>query len=301
MRKLSFGMNTGCLINRYVEPESWVPLVSREFGLDCVQLTTELIRPDLAWSVHQDLVRRILAQGRIHGVQVLEVFTDAFSRVNHLAHPIPAVRAHWLQWMKRAVEIAAELGAESFGSHLAILTAEDCADPARKEEKTNLAIEGWHELARHGRKVGLKFLTWEPMSIRREFGESLSEAAYLQSKLNAGTELPIYLCYDVDHGDISSLDARDTDPYQWMEKFKESIGSIHLKQVGKNKEGHRPFIAEFNQTGRIEAGAFMQAVSHLTQTPRLFLELSFREREPADSLLVQQVRASVDYWRPFLK
>ena len=56
-----------------------------------------------------------------------------------------------------------------------------------------------------------------------------------------------------------------------------------------------------NSTGKIQAQDFMKAVSKLTRPKRLFLELSFREREPADSLLVPQLKASIDYWRPFLK
>jgi D-erythrulose 1-phosphate 3-epimerase len=300
MKKIDFGLNTGCLINRYVEPEAWASLVSQKFGLDCVQLTTELVRPDLEWSAHRALVRRTDTACKQNGVRVLEVFTDAFSRVNHLAHPVDEIRHHWLQWMKRAVETAADLGADSFGSHFGILTVADCAEETLRQTRMRQAIDGWQALALHAKKLGLKHLTWEPMSIRREFGETIAEAAKLQSLLNQGSALPILMCYDVDHGDISSTNPADTDPYAWIAEFYACIRSVHLKQSGAQKDGHRPFIAEYNKTGRIQPQPFLEALKKLEHPPRLFLELSFKEREPADSQLVQHVIDSVRFWRPLL-
>ncbi len=296
-----FGMNTGCLINRYVEPHDWAKLVGETFGLRHVQLTTEMIRPDLDWSVHKLLIGEIKQACAQYSVSIPEVFTDAFSRVNHFAHPIPEVRAHWMRWMKRACEIAVELGADSFGSHPGITTSRDAADPTRYEASTAQVVEGWQELAAFAKTLGMKSLLWEPMSIRREFGETITKAQALHRRLNDGAAIPVLMCFDVDHGDVSSTNLKDTDPYAWMETFAGDIGSIHLKQSGKNKDGHRPFIPEFNTTGRILAQDFMKAASKLTRPKRLFLELSFREREPADSLLVPQLKASIDYWRPFLK
>ena len=43
----NLAINTGFAVNRYVEPESWVPIVGKKLGLKRVQLTADLINPVL--------------------------------------------------------------------------------------------------------------------------------------------------------------------------------------------------------------------------------------------------------------
>ena len=98
---------------------------------------------------------------------------------------------------------------------------------------------------------GLSFITWEPMSISREQGETLEHARLLQTRVNQGAPLPFKVCLDVDHGDVTSSNPKDTDPYSWLEEFAKDSPMIHLKQSSSNKGGHWPFTAENNINGRI--------------------------------------------------
>jgi hypothetical protein len=110
------------------------------------------------------------------------------------------------------------------------------------------------------------------------------------------------MCLDVDHGDVSSKDPRDTDPYAWISEFGKDSPLIHLKQSSVNKGGHWPFTPERNAEGRIQPEKVLRAIngSGAKQT-LLLLELSFREREPFESRVVSDLKASVEYWRPHVK
>ena len=184
------------------------------------------------------------------------------------------------------------------GSHFGILSQEDFLDSQKRKIRTQEAIDNWHLLADYGQKKGLKFLSWEPMSIGREFGETIKKASKLQQMLNENSPLPFKICLDVDHGDIQSNDPRDFDPYAWISSFAKDAPLIHLKQSQKDKGGHWPFTAYYNERGKINPTKILQALRECgPKEATLYLELSFKEREPFDSSVIPVLKESVDYWR----
>ena len=70
-----------------------------------------------------------------------------------------------------------------------------------------------------GEKIGLKQILWEPMSVGREFVWKLLKNAQTSNELNQNPPIPIKICLDVDHGDISSLNSDDYNPYKWLGKI----------------------------------------------------------------------------------
>jgi len=292
------GINTGFAVNRYSEPEEWTRVVG-DLGLTAVQLTADLLNPDLPGAVLHDHVRRINAGCARAGCAVTSTFTGAFTRVNHLAHPDPAVRAHWEGWFRRFVDLSVDLGARSLGSHFGIFTRRDDQDPARRAERRQQNIDGWHRIAAYAAERGLQFLSWEPMSITREQGETLATARALQDDVATGAPLPFRICLDVDHGDLASPDPADTDPYAWLSTFAADSAFVHLKQSKADKGGHWPFVAEHNATGRIDPERVVQTLvdAGAPDDLELLLELSFREREPADSTVEAVLAESVAFWR----
>ena len=46
--------------------------------------------------------------------------------------------------------------------------------------------------------------------------------------------VPIKFCLDVDHGDLSSKNKNDYDPYSWIKKIGNESPVIHLKQKTKD-------------------------------------------------------------------
>jgi D-erythrulose 1-phosphate 3-epimerase len=299
--RLTLGINTGFALNRFPTPEEWIPLVSKTFGLRVVQLTADLINPSLPDDIIADQIQRIKNLCKIYEVEIKHTFTGAFTRVNHLAHPDPKIREYWLSWFYRFVDISSELGAYDMGSHLCIFSVFDNNDLQRKNERFTQVVEGWQKISQYAAKKGLKYLTWEPMSISREVGETIDEARRVHKILNVNMAIPMRLCLDVDHGDVASPDSRDTDPYAWINALGVYSPIIHIKQTFANKGGHWPFVPEYNSQGKIVPERLIHVLESCgVKDVTLLLELSFKEREPQESRVINDIKLSVDYWKPFV-
>jgi hypothetical protein len=139
------------------------------------------------------------------------------------------------------------------------------------------------------------------MSIPREYGETITEARRIQDHLNQeDMAIPMLICLDVDHGDVSSSNPHDTDPYFWLKTFASETPQVHLKQSLLNKGGHWPFTPEYNAHGKVHPSKVIDALKQGgAQKVSFFLELSFREREPFESRIVDDLKQSIEYWRPY--
>lgn len=295
-------INTGFAVNRYSEPEDWIPIVGRDLGLRYVQFTADLLNPCLPDAIIDHYIERMQTLCAEYAVKIKSTFTGAFTRVNHLAHPNPSIRHYWIDWFKRYIDISVRLGAESMGSHFGIFTASDNHDAVKRQERRQQNIEAWHVIGRYAKQQGLQFLSWEPMSIKREQGETIAECRQLQDDVNYQAPIPFKLCLDVDHGDLSSKNPADTDPYAWLQAFGKESPMVHLKQTTLNKGGHWPFTAEYNQAGKITPEKMLNTLSQVgVDDVDLILELSFREREPADSTVIPVLKESVAYWREHIR
>ena len=136
------------------------------------------------------------------------------------------------------------------------------------------------------------------MSVTREFGETISKTKNIQKLLNTGTENRFFLCLDVAHGDETSKNAADYNPYAWLKKFRSESPVIHLKQKIKNQYNHLPFLRENNCKGIINN---QKVISILNQgnldVQELSLELNFKERNATEKKLKKEVLESVNYWK----
>ena len=71
--------------------------------------------------------------------------------------------------------------------------------------------------------------------------------------------LPFKICLDVDHGDSSSPDPDDTNPYAWLKAFA-ADSPIHLKQSLQEQIRHWPFTPEHNEVGKITPDAVLSTL-----------------------------------------
>ena len=296
------GINTGFAVNRYSEPEEWIRIVGEDLGLKVVQFTADMLNVDLSNKIIYKQVDRIQKACQLYDVKISSTFTGAFTRVHHLAHPDKATRKHWVNWFKRFVDLSVDLGSQSMGSHFGIFTHCDNNNSEIRSIRRKQNIEGWHEIADYAKGKGLDFISWEPMSISREQGETIDEARMLQTDVNINSPLPFKICLDVDHGDLSSKNPCDTDPYEWLDEFAIESPLIHLKQTSVSRSGHWPFIDEYNKTGRIQPSKLInKLIDKKVQSVDLFLEPSFKEREPSDSTVIEVLKESVEFWRQSVK
>jgi hypothetical protein len=222
--------------------------------------------------------------------------------LNHLTSPDPELRALWVDWFKRLVDSSVIFGAEGIGSHFGILSFRDNDDPQRRWAMLQEGCRNWASIAEYSAERGMKYVYFEPMSIPREFAGTIAETKIVMEEANRDTALPMLLCLDVDHGDLQSTNPDDTNAYRWLEEFAAQSPVIHLKQSLKDKGGHYPFTAENNANGKILAGQVLDTLRAAGCTDNtLVLELSHRERWPADYRVIQDFQESLDYWRTAIR
>jgi sugar phosphate isomerase/epimerase len=296
--EVSLGINTGFAINRFPEPERWIGIVADELGLNRVQFTADLLNPALPEPLVHAETEKIRHLCDRKGIWVQSSFTSAFTRVNHVLHPNPEIRRVWIEWFKKFFEMSRALGVEGSGSHFGILSVTDNEDAGRRARCIKQGVDAWRELAEFGAGLGFRYLIFEPMSIPRELGETISATGEILD-LCREFAIPMQLCLDVDHGDLHSPDPNDTDAHAWIRAFGKQAPCIHIKQSLKDKGGHYPFTAEYNARGKIIPDEIMGSLEAAgVEKCTLLLEISHRERWPYDYNVIKDLKESVEYWRP---
>ncbi|QTK80528.1 Xylose Isomerase Domain-Containing Protein [Agrobacterium tumefaciens] len=298
----TLSLNTNPLVNRFAEPDDLIETVAEKMRIGHLQLTHEFINP--GWPAatitkHVRLLNKAMART---GVKVTSGMTGPYGRLNHFGHPDADVRRYYVDWFKTLADACADLGASGIGTQFAIFAQKDYDDPLRREELIKVAIDCWRAVADHGKAAGLDYLFWEPMSVGREFGHTLADCRALDTRLvQSDLAIPLKMMIDIDHGDVSSSNPADIDPYAWAEAFPKESPIIHIKQSSMNKGGHWPFTAAYNVDGRITPPKLLAAIERGGGIDNeICLELSFREREPTDHLVVDMIRESVEFWEPYI-
>ncbi|MFT6301413.1 MAG: hypothetical protein ACJAY2_000593 [Pseudomonadales bacterium] len=298
----SLSLNTNPLVNRFAKPDDLISTIARDIRVRDIQLTHEFINPSWPTSIINRVVREFKVSLNQTGVRITSGMTGPYGRLNHFGHPDKDVRRYYVSWFKTFADIIGDLGGKSIGTQFAIFTYADFDNPTRREELIDIAIECWVEVAEHGKRAGLDFVFWEPMSVAREFGETIENCLILQRRLSsANFEIPMWMMADIDHGDITSSNHDDYDPYSWAKAAPRYSPIIHIKQSLNDKGGHRPFSSEFNRNGRIFPEKLLTEITAGGgDDNEICLELSFKEREPHDRLVIPHIAESVAFWAPHI-
>ena len=299
----SLSVNANPFVNRFAEPEDLIGTLVDDAGIGHIQLVHEFINPSWEAATVKRLTDRMARACAAKRARITSMMTGPYGRLNHFAHPDADVRRYYVRWFKTMADIAGDLGCPAIGTQFGIFTYRDYDDPKRRAELMDIARDFWRDVAHHAKARGLTWLFWEPMSVGRELGHTLKDCQALQDWIaQADFPIPLKPMVDIDHGDVSSPDPADVDPFAWAERFATSSPIIHIKQSTMNKGGHWPFTAQYNENGRITPEKLLEAVrkggGHDNE---LCLELAFREREPTDRSVVKAVAESVAFWAPYAK
>jgi sugar phosphate isomerase/epimerase len=296
----TLGLNLNPFVNRFAEPDDLIDTIAGEIGIGHLQLTHEFINPAWAPATIRRLTRQMASACARRRVKITSLMTGPYGRLNHFGHPDSDVRDYYVTWFKGLIDIAAELNCPAMGTQYAILTYRDFDDETRRNAILSAALDCWRRLAEHAAARGLAFLFWEPMSVARELGHTIADAERLQDELDrVDFAAPLKAMIDIDHGDVSSANPADTDPYSWARAFAARCPIIHIKQSSANKSGHWPFTAQYNRDGRIIPEKLCRTIREAGGGDNeLCMEFAFREREPADRNVVQMIRESVEFWKP---
>jgi D-erythrulose 1-phosphate 3-epimerase len=298
IKKYKLSINTGFAVNRFNNNEIFIDFIKNHLKLNYIQPTSDWLYmnlPDRYIFKNVKQLDKILSK---YNVKVNSLFTGAFTRLNHLGHPDKEHQMYWVNWFKRFIDVGIDLGADHVGSHLGIFSYQD--NKQRKKLIKTRIIKNWHLIGEYAYKKKIKSLIWEPMSIAREFGETLNECHQIHSLLNK-KKYKFNLCLDVGHGDINSKNKFNYDPYKWLEKFSSESPVIHIKQVKKNNFAHLPFTKKDNKHGIIKPNKILEILKKNNNSDtELAFELSFKERDPIDKNLKKNILETVQYWKKFL-
>ena len=299
---LTLSLNTNPLVNRFADIDDLVDTVASELKIRDLQLTHEFINPSWPACTIQRLTRQLDQALNRTGVKVTSGMTGPYGRLNHFGHPDAEVRQYYVDWFKTFADTIADVGGKSVGTQFAIFTYKDFDDPLRRKELIKIAIDCWAEVADHAKGAGLENVFWEPMSVGREFGETIEACLALQEQISrSDMAIPMWMMADIDHGDVTSENPDDYDPYAWARTVPKLSPIIHIKQSLMDKGGHRPFIKEFNDKGQIQPKPLLEAFkAGGAVNNEICLELSFKEREPNDRQVIEQIAESVAFWAPHI-
>lgn len=287
----NIGINLGFANNRFPEPEAWTRIIN-EVGVKNVQFVADILNPMI--KRYNSLYYNRQIENTIdciekYDINITSMMTSSFTRVNHFAHPDEDYRKIWFEWFYDFLLMGADFGAKSAGSHFGILTTESLKN---YDYFYNIAIENWLHLADSAKKMGYEYLFVEPMSIDREFGNTIEKTEKLLEDLKCSA-IPIKLCLDLGHA--PHPDCRDYK--EWLERFAKDSPIIHLQQTVLNSSNHSPFTKQFNDTGIIKADEVLDILNQHNSSPELVLELSFREKHEVEPTIITDLKESVDYWK----
>ena len=300
--KFDLGVNTGFAVNRFCEPKELFGFINKDLKIKNVQLSADLLSPYFDDKLLSSQIKKFKKEIKKNNINVSSIFTGAYTRLNHLAHTDKDIQSYWIKWFKKLVNISSELECPSIGSHFGIFSYKDNNNVILRKKRRRENINNWHVVANFAKKKGLKNILWEPMSISREQGETINECKKLQRDVNLNSPLPFKICLDVDHGELTSKNKKDFDPYSWLKVFAKEAKVIHLKQSLKDKGGHWPFINKYNRVGKIKAEKVISTLlNNGCKDAELILELNFRERNPADKDALKNLKKSVNYWKKHKK
>jgi len=295
--KINLGLHLGFASTRFNDPKIWTDIVRNELDLNYVQFVSDLLEPSLPKKIINEEILKINYYTKKYNIIIKDTMT--LPRYNYIGHYNPQISNYWKNWLKKFIKISSQLGAEGAGSLLGIYSFDDLENNYKKTRKR--IIDGWVDISKYAKTCGIKYLIWEPMSVKREMGETIKSTKSLHNELNKKSHIPILLNLDVDHGDIKSKNKDDFNPYKIIRSLGHNSPAIHLKQKTKDIYSHKPFVKKFNKIGIIKPE---KIINELTKTGidevTLYFEFSFREREPFDSSSIKDIKESVKYWRNYI-
>jgi sugar phosphate isomerase/epimerase len=291
--RLGLGINTCFAVKRWPRVDDWGPIVRDRLGLRIVQQSF-----DLSDQLADD--GTVLRAGVVaHDLQLHSTFTGlaAYSS-NLLLDPEPRRRAAAAAWYSRAIAFTAEAGGIATGGHVGAFSVRDWTDPARRAERWTGLQRLLGAATAEARPAGLEYLVVENLAAARE----PSTMTMIRELLTEGDSehVPIRLCLDVGHMCVPGTTGDDRDPYTWLRQLGRAAPIVQLQQSDVAGDHHWPFAPRFNAVGRIDADRVIDALGEGSVEQTLLVLEVIPPFEQDDDEVVDDLVASVDYWREAL-
>lgn len=293
----NLGINLGFANNRFPEPEVWTNIVKNDLNVNKVQFVADILNPFIKHydaDYYNEQINKTISCTKSSGIEIISMMTSSFTRVNHFAHCDKSYRKVWLNWFTDFLEMGKKFGASSAGSHFGILTVESLKE---KDKFYKEAIDCWIELSSIAEDLGYSNLFFEPMSVDREFGNTIENTKQILDDLNDKSYIPFTLCLDVGHAPHPS----QRDYREWVKQLAVYSSIIHLQQTTFGSSNHSPFTDKYNESGVVDPDFIISTLNDLGVSPELDLEISFREKHEVEPTVITDLKESVNYWKQHLR
>lgn len=234
------GVNLSFAVKRWPEAEAWAAIVRTKLNLDLVQLSFDLLDPWWPSRLLSTMTRRTRRAAAGYGVRIHSAFAGIGAYTyNQLLHPEAEGRAAALVWHRRAIELAAALGAESVGGPLGGMSVRE-TDPEGRYRGLVEAVRG---LADYAGQLGLASLLVEPTPLKREVLWTPEAVRIFLSDLGQ-TRVPVRICLDVGHALYKPLYGAGAGLAHWLGVLRKSIAVIHIQQTDGQSDSHWSFTRQ---------------------------------------------------------
>jgi D-erythrulose 1-phosphate 3-epimerase len=292
---MNFGINLSFAVKRWPEPRVWAQFVRETLKLGRIQFTYDLIDP---WSP-ESMRRSMAAEVRKAAHDWDIVIESAFSGLANycydgLLHPDASGRNISMEWWKRALGLAAEVGAEASGGPVGGMSVADAASPSRRELLYQNLLDAIGELSRVAAGAGLKRFLVECTPLAREIPYTVAQARKLISDLEGRCQVPVLLLVDVGHALYQPLYGPHANMKEWLGGLGRLIGAFHLQNTDFQSDSHWGWP---DNRGLFDVRAFAQDVRNagLEEVPA-HLELIY-PFELDDETVRKSVESSVLHCR----
>ncbi|MDP9482434.1 MAG: sugar phosphate isomerase/epimerase [Chloroflexota bacterium] len=293
--RVRLGINTCFAVKRWPLVEDWAPIVRDRLGLRLVQHSLDLVADDAS----QADAAAVAVAARAADLELHSTFTGlaAYSG-NMLLHPDPVGRQSAVAWFGWAIDWTSALGGIATGGHIGAFSVPDWTDPWRRDSLWRELQAALAAVSGEAHRAGLEYLMIENLAAARE----PSTMAMIRELLTDGDDAhaPVRLCLDVGHMCVPGTTGEDRDPYAWLRQLGRAAPVVQLQQSDAEGDHHWPFTAERNAAGRIDPDRVLDALdAGGAQETALILEV-IPPFEQDDAAVLDDLAASVDYWREAL-
>jgi sugar phosphate isomerase/epimerase len=143
-----------------------------------------------------------------------------------------------MEWWRRAVSLAAELGAKAIGGPLGGLSVADANDPVRRQMRYAEMLESIRTITVWVKEAGLTEFLIEPTPLVREFPHTVEQAKQLLEDLRQNAAAPIRYVIDVGHALYQPLYSIQASLHPWFSTLRENVGLIHLQNTDFQSDSH---------------------------------------------------------------
>ena len=287
---MKLGVNLCFAIKRWLDPERLAAIVRDDLGVRHVQYSWDLTDPWWPAAVRDRRAAAYARAFRDAGCAIESTFGGLASYTyNHFLAPTEELRALGREHLSRAIDMTAAMGVAATGMPFGSFSAEDAADPQRRETIYQHALQSWVDLARHARQAGLQRLLVEPVPLATEFPASAQDSLRLMRDLEGNTEVPVRLLVDWGHALFRPLFGDEADMEHWMATCGAYIDGFHIQQTDGLADRHWNFTSD----GLVTADGLRSFWSrHGLSTQTLFLEIIY-PFEATDAFVLSDMKAGM--------